>query len=64
MRWIISIALIAVGIVVKVVADSLPIDGALGVVWRMFTFAAILHVLVFIIAFRLFKSKPPPDIDS
>jgi hypothetical protein len=64
MRWIIAIALIAIGIVAKVLADTLPVDGALGFVWRVFAYAVILHVLVFIIAFRLFKPKPPPENDS
>ena len=44
LRWIVAIALLAVGIVVKVLADSVPIDGALGFVWRMLTYAVILHV--------------------
>jgi hypothetical protein len=64
MRWITAIALVAIGSIAQGLANSLPIDGALGVVWRMFTFAVILHALIFIIAFRLFKPKPPPETDN
>jgi hypothetical protein len=64
MRWIIAIALVAIGSVAQGLANNLPIDGALGVLWRMFTFVVILHALVFVIAFRLFKPKPPPETDT
>ena len=64
LRWIAAIAVMAVGIVLQALAYNVPMSGALGVIWRSLTFAVILGALVYIIAYKLFRRKPPPESDG